>query len=302
MILGTGGTGGCIGGYLAASGKDVTFIARGQHLKAMKENGLLIHSSLRGKIHLKKVKAFDSQETLEKYDVIFVCVKGYSLHEIVPLIAKTSHKKTVVIPILNTLNASEKLQKALPGINVLDGCIYVSAFISTPGEITQGIKIFRVVFGPKEDTDIDNNLLLQIQEDLLESGIEGILSNNMRRDIFKKFAFTSACAATGAYYDVKAGEMQKEGKYNNTFLALLKELQLIANALNIQLDCDLIEESLQILAGLASDTTSSLQKDMKLGGNNEKSELIFDIVRIAEKYGVDVPYYQKIAMHFGYKN
>lgn len=300
LILGTGGTGGCIGGYLAASGKDVAFIARGAHLKAMKEKGLVVHSSLKGDIELKNVKAYEGTEEFEKVDVIFVCVKGYSMDEIIPTIRKASHEKTIVIPILNTLSAGERLEELLPSITVLDGCIYVSAYISAPGEITQGIKIFKVVFGPRKNTKVSMDLLHKIETDLVECGIEGVLSDNIKRDIFKKFSFTSAYASTGAYFNVMAGEVQKDGAYRDMFIALLKELEKIASALNIKLDIDLIDENLNILAGLELDTTASMQKDMKAGKISEKDELIFDVVRIAEKYGVDVPNYNKIAKHFGY--
>lgn len=300
LIIGAGGTGGCIGGYLSDKGKDVTLVARGDHLRAMKDKGLVINSVRRDPIYLKNVKAYSSEEVFDKFDIIFVCVKGYSLYDTIPTIIKASHEKTLVIPILNTLRAGEKLEEALPGITVVDGCIYISAYISAPGEITQGIKIFRVVFGPRENSKVDRDLLQKIQEDLIEAGIDGVLSDDIRRDIYKKFTFTSACASTGAYYDIMAGEMQKEGKYRETFIALLKELEKIANALSIQLDCNLIEESLGILAGLAVDTTASMQKDMKAGTRSEKEELIFDVVDIAKKYGVDIPNYQKIAKHFGY--
>lgn len=231
LILGTGGTGGCIGGYLANSGKDVAFVARGPHLKAMRENGLIVHSSRKGEINLKDVRAFSGDDELEKFDVIFVCVKGYSLYETLSAIKKASHEKTVVIPILNALNAGEKLREALPGISVLDGCVYLSAYISVPGEITQGIKIFRVVFGLGDNVNVPCDLLYKIREDLLESGIEGIVSNNIKRDIFRKFSFTSAYAAAGAYFDAAAGEFQKDGECREMFVSLLKELQRVAQVL-----------------------------------------------------------------------
>lgn len=300
LIIGTGGTGGCIGGYLASGGKDVTFIARGAHLKAIKEKGLIVHSSLKGEISVKNVKAYDGEEEFGKFDVIFVCVKGYSLYDAIPTIKKASHAKTIVIPILNALNVEEKLSKDLTGITVIDGCIYVSAYISAPGEITQGIKIFRVVFGARESEFVDMNLLDVIQSDLEESGIDGVISDNISRDIFKKFSFTSAYAATGAYFDAMAGEFQKDGECREMFISLLRELKKIAIALNIKLEADLVEENLIILAGLNSDTTASMQKDLKTGKSSEKDELIFNIVDIAEKYDINIPNYRKIAEHFGY--
>ena len=295
LIIGTGGTGGCIGGYLASSGKDVSFIARGKHLKAIKEKGLIIHSLEKGEIKLENVKAYDSNEEVGKFDVIFVCVKGYSLHETISTIKKASHEKTIVIPILNALSAQEKLSKELTGITVLDGCIYISAYISAPGEITQGIKIFRVVFGAKDNANVDMDLLYRIKSDLDQCGIEGVISDNISRDLFKKFSFTSAFAATGVYFDVMAGEFQKDGECRDMFILLLKELQKIAVVLNIKLDTDLVKENLVILSGFSIDTTASMQKDLKTGTNSEKDELIFNIVRIAEKYDIDIPNYKKIA-------
>lgn len=300
LILGAGGTGGCIGGYLASSGKDVTFIARGAHLKAIKEKGLIVHSSRKGKINLENVKAFSSDDVFEKFDTIFVCVKGYSLNETISTIKKVSHKKTVVIPILNSLSVGEKLGEALPDVAILDGCVYVSAYISAPGEITQGIKIFRIVFGAREYESVAMDLLCKIQTDLIESGIEAVVSNNTRRDIFRKFSFTSAYAATGAYFDVEAGELQKDGKCRELFIALLRELEKVAYALGMEFDIDLVDESLGILEGFTPDTTASLQKDIRAGKNSEISELIFDVVRIGEKYKVNIPNYKKIAAHFNY--
>ncbi|WP_298838739.1 ketopantoate reductase family protein [Clostridium sp.] len=300
LIIGTGGTGGCIGGYLARIGKDVTFIARGAQLKAIKENGLIVYSTLNGEINLKNVKVFDGDEEYGKFDVIFLCVKGYSLNETVSIIKKASNGKTIVIPILNSLNAKEKLSKVLTDMTVLDGCIYVGGYISAPGEITQTIKIFRVVFGAREDTKVDINLLHKIQLDLEEAGIEGIISDNIRRDIFKKFSFTSAYASTGAYYDAEAGEFQNDGECRKMFILLLKELQKIAIVLNINLNTDFVDENLVILSGFSLDTTASMQKDIKKGKSSEKDELIFSIVNIAEKYDIDVPNYKKIAKHFGY--
>ena len=300
LIIGAGGTGGCIGGYLASIGKDVTFIARGVHLKAIKKNGLIIHSSRKGEMRLKNVKAFQGDEEFGKFDVIFVCVKGYSLYDATPIIKKAAYAETIVIPILNALNAQDKLSKGLTDITILNGCIYVGGYISAPGEITQTMETFRVVFGKGENAKVNIDVLHKIQLDLEEAGIEGIVSDNIIRDIFKKFSFTSAYAATGAYYDAAAGEFQKDGECRKMFILLLKELQKIAIVLNINLNTDFIDENLVFLSGFGSDTTASMQKDIKNGNSSEKGELIFNIVNIAENYDIDIPNYKKIAKYFGY--
>ena len=102
LIAGTGGVGGSIAAFLSLSGKDVTCIARGEHLAAIRGNGLQLHSDLKGE-HCLKVAAFTAEEFQGKADVIFVCVKGYSVDSITELIRHAAHKDTVVIPILKRL-------------------------------------------------------------------------------------------------------------------------------------------------------------------------------------------------------
>lgn len=301
LILGTGGTGGCLGGYLESCGKDVTFIARGAHLQAMREKGLIIHSSRKGDINIRDVKCSDGSDDIGIFNVIFVCVKGYSIHEIIPIVKKASNSKTIVIPILNTLTAAQKLKEKLKGLNILDGCIYVSGYVSAPGEITQGEMLFRVVFGPMTNEKVDMGLLERIKKDLNECKIDAVISKDIKKDTFKKFSFTSPLASIGAYLDVNVGEIQSDKKYRDMFIRLLKELENVAKVLNIKFTEDLVEENLEILDGLDSSITASMHKDIKSGKQSEKDELIFDVVRIAEKNGIEVPGYKKIAEHFGYE-
>ena len=141
LIAGTGGVGGSIAAFLSLSGKDVTCIARGEHLAAIRKNGLQLHSDLKGE-HSLKVASFTAEEFQGKADVIFVCVKGYSVDSITELIKRASHDRTVVIPILNVYGTGPRIQRLVPGVTVLDGCIYIVGFVSGRGEITQMGKIF----------------------------------------------------------------------------------------------------------------------------------------------------------------
>lgn len=300
VIIGAGGIGGAIGGYLAAEGKDVTLIARGEHLRALQKDGLTIHSVRKGDLRISDIKACAAQDDFEKGDVIFVCVKGYSLTEVIPVIARAAHENSVVIPILNTLSAGTKLGRALPGLNVLDGCIYTSSFISAPGVVTQPASLFRVVFGARENHPVDEKLLEQIAAELNTCGIDAVVSPCIARDIFKKFTFISAFATVDSYFDIPIGEMQKQGEPRELFISLLKELQAIADAKKLVMDCDLMQDTIKMLDGFSPDLTSSMHKDVVAGKSAEKQELIFDVVEIAESLGIQVPHYKKAALHFGY--
>ena len=178
LIAGTGGVGGSIAGFLALAGKDVTCIARGEHLAAIREHGLRLHSDLKGE-HTLKTPAYTAEEYAAlasssagyKADVIFVCVKGYSVDSITELIKRASQENTVVIPILNVYGTGPRIQRLVPDVTVLDGCIYIVGFVSGKGEITQMGKIFRLVYGAHRGTDVSRETLEAVQRDLQESGI-----------------------------------------------------------------------------------------------------------------------------------
>ena len=138
--------------------------------------------------------------------------KGYSVDSIVELIKRAAHKDTVVIPILNVYGTGPRIQKLVPEVTVLDGCIYIVGFVSGTGEITQMGKIFRLVYGAHRGTVVKPGLLEAIQQDLQEAGIKVDLSPDINRDTFIKWSFISAMAVTGAYYDVPMGKRTETGK------------------------------------------------------------------------------------------
>lgn len=301
LIIGTGGTGGSIGGFLALKGKDVTFIARGNHLKALQENGLILRSGRIGKAEKINIKACTADEFTEKIDVIFLCVKGYSVKEIIPLIQKSSHNTTVVIPVLNAFATGDILEQLIPNTIFLDGCVYVNSYISAPGEIVQLNPLFRLVFGARETQPVAFELLESIKNDIADSGIEVVLSDNIKRDTFRKFSFTSAFASAGAYHNVCAKDFQEAGRYRDTFISLVKEIKKLATAMNIHFESDLLFDHLEIIDGFTPDTTASMQKDLDAKKMSEINQIIFDVVRLSEKYKVEMPTYLQIAHHFGYQ-
>ena len=187
LVIGAGGTGGCIGAYMTEAGKDVTLIARGVHLKAMQSEGLKMETTKKGNYTVHPIKATDMEHYEECPDVIFVCVKGYSLEETIPFIRKVAGPETVVIPVLNIYGTGGKLQKELPELLVTDGCIYIVGFIKEPGCLQQRGDIFRVVFGVRETSEY-RPVLADVKKDLEDSGIECILSENIRRDAMHKFS------------------------------------------------------------------------------------------------------------------
>lgn len=295
LIVGSGGTGATIGAYLAKASKDVTFIARGNHLDAIKEKGLrIIRPDDEFTIYPAKVATLENYD--EKPDVIFVCVKGYSLDSVIPQLKRIADENTVIIPILNIFGTGAMMQKHFDNTLVTDGCIYVAAQIKEPGCIQMNGNILRVIFGVRDRSEY-RKCLKDIENDLIESGIEGILSDNISRDALLKFSYVSPQGACGLYYNVPAGEIQKPGEIRECFAGLIREIDALANAMDINFEEDIVKRNLAILDGLSKDATTSLQRDIMAGRDSEIDGLIFEVVRLAEKYGVDAPLYSKIAKY-----
>ncbi len=293
VIVGTGGTGGSLGAYMAKAGMDVTFIARGKHLQAMKENGLKVIRP-KDEFVIQPCKACTLEEFNEKADVIFVCVKGYSLDEVTPHLKRISDKDTIIIPILNIYGTGSVLQKRIPDSLVTDGCIYVAAQIKEPGCIKMNGDILRVVFGVRDKSEFRDELK-QIEDDLNKSGITGILSDNIARDALLKFSYVSAQGACGLYYGVPAGDIQKPGEIRDCFAGLVNEINTLANAMDIHFEENIVKRNLAILDDLSESATTSLQRDIMAGNRSEIDGLIYEVVRLSDRYGVDLPIYKKIA-------
>ena len=296
-IIGAGGTGGCLGFFLQKAGKDVTLIARGKHLEAIRKNGLTIQKLWDESRETLPVKACTAEEYKEIPDVILVCIKGYSMDETVPTIKKIAGKETVVIPILNIYGTGGRLQKKLPELTVTDGCIYVSANILEPGVILQHGKILRVVFGarkPEEETE----KMREVAKDMVTDDLEVILSENIRRDAMVKFSYVSPIGAAGLYCNAVAADFQREGEQREMFKALIREIVALSHAMGIEFAEDLVERNLKILAALSPEATTSMQRDVMEEKCSEMDGLVYEVVRMGEEYKVDMPQYKKAAARF----
>lgn len=296
LVIGAGGTGGSIGAFMTEAGKDVTVIARGKHLEAIQKHGLKMETTSKGNYTVFPMKAWDMQHYHEQPDVIFNCVKGYSLPDTIPFIKRVAHKDTIVIPILNIYGTGGRMQEMLPELLVTDGCIYISAEIKEPGTIMQAGDIFRVIYGVRKPEEY-RPVLEQVAADLQDSGITGIVSDNIRRDALQKFSYVSPMAACGVYYDIRAGAAQQEGKVRDTFVALIREINALAQAMDIHFTVDVVQTNLKILDSLSPAASTSMQRDVKQGKNSEMNGLIFEVVRLGREYGVPLPTYEMMAEH-----
>lgn len=334
LIVGTGGVGGSIAAFLKLAGADVACIARGRHLEAMNARGLVFHSDLKGE-HTLQIPAYTAEEYMElvdekgkrksaaeqddernsafgqeqedyRPDVIVVCVKGYSLDSIAPLISRVAKPDTVVLPILNVYGTGPRIQRLCPRVTVLDGCIYIVGFVSGIGEISQMGQIFRLVFGAHPGTEAAypggaaalTARIGQVQADLSGAGIVTEISPDINRDTFVKWSFISAMALTGAYFDVPMGEVQKPGEVRDTFVGLTRESVALGEKLGIDFGKDMVAYNLKVIDSLDPQSTASMQKDLARGHQSEIQGLLFDMIAQAEAAGIDIPTYRMVEKKF----
>ena len=300
MIIGTGGTGGAIGAHLAHAWNDVVFIARGRQLEALRTGGLRLHRpDEEFTVYPVRAYSMDDYPDDQTPDVIFVCVKGYSIEGVNPFIQRIAGPDTIVIPILNVFGTGAKMQKSMPGITVLDGCIYIWTELKEPGLIWMSGTIFRVVFGLRRaQKDLEDKIgkrLIKIKDDLDESGIEGVLSDNIERDALRKFSFVSPQGAAGLYYNTTIGAAQAPGEIRDCFAGLIREISDLADAMGIGFGEDIVPVNLKITDSSDPGVTTSMQKDVAAGRQSEVDGLIYEVVRMGERYGVKTPLYSMIA-------
>lgn len=304
-IIGAGGTGGILGFYMTKADRDVTLIARGRHLAAMQEKGLAVEKMWDGTTEIIPVKAMDMEHYDEQPDVVLVCVKGYSLEDTIPFIQRVAKPSTIVIPVLNIYGTGAKMQEQLPKLLVTDGCIYVSANIKEPGVLIQHGRILRVVYGVRNMSTQRVNIkraheemldaLKNIKKDFDDSGIDGVLSENIQRDALEKFSYVSPIGAAGLYYHATAADFQREGKQREAFKTMIREIAALAEAMGVPFERDMVEVNLKILSSLAPEATTSMQRDVMEGKDSEIDGLVYEVVRMGERYHVPVPMYAKVA-------
>ena len=304
-IIGAGGPGGILGFYMTKADRDVTLIARGRHLAAMQEKGLAVEKMWDGTTEIIPVKAMDMEHYDEQPDVVLVCVKGYSLEDTIPFIQRVAKPSTIVIPVLNIYGTGAKMQEQLPKLLVTDGCIYVSANIKEPGVLIQHGRILRVVYGVRNMSTQKVNIkraheemldaLKNIKKDFDDSGIDGVLSENIQRDALEKFSYVSPIGAAGLYYHATAADFQREGKQREAFKTMIREIAALAEAMGVPFERDMVEVNLKILSSLAPEATTSMQRDVMEGKDSEIDGLVYEVVRMGERYHVPVPMYAKVA-------
>ncbi len=287
VVYGTGGVGGYFGARLLDSGCSVHFIARGSHLAAIRENGLLVKSIL-GDVHLTDISISSSSSEIPftKIDLVLFCTKTFQLREASQEIRPFVQADTSILPLLNGVENSEILLEYFSNNQVLGGLCRIISKIESHGVIAHIDVKPSIVFGPL-DGNMSTNMS-SIQMAFQKAKIKSILSDNIQREIWSKFLFISSISALGGLVGKPIGVLRK-GYLRGVISKTAEEISELALAYGVDLGKDIVSKQLAIVDRQDPKTTASLQRDIMEGRPSELEAQNGAVVRMSRSKGISSP-------------
>lgn len=293
-IIGPGGVGGFFGARLARGGCDVRFVGRGQHLEAMRRNGLRVHGGL-GELTIQSssIRASDNAQEFGPADVVLICVKLWDTEDALRLLPPVVEEETMVVSLQNGVQKEEVLRASLGDHPVVGGVSYVAAKIEGPGVIYQMGNLHRLVFGecdgqPSPRTEA----FLQA---CLRSGIKSEISSDIRRSIWEKFVFLIGLSGATSAMRSNLGPIRSNPKAWSFLAELMREVVDVGRAHGVRLTEDFAEERLRFIEGLSPETTSSMHTDLEQGKRLEIDWLSAAVVDLGKTVGIPTPMNEAVA-------
>jgi 2-dehydropantoate 2-reductase len=288
-ILGSGAVGGYYGAKLVRAGHEVTFIARGAHLAAMRERGLEIRSPALGDFTV-AVRAESDPARVGPVDLVIVAVKAYDNDTALPLVAPMLAEQTAVLPLQNGVDTAGLLAARYGESAVLGGVTYIATALASPGVIEQTGTHRRIVFGevfgalPRISARVR-----AIQQALAGADIQAEAVEDGRVPIWEKFIFLVSLAAFTGASRLPIGPLWADPAIRERFLDGCREIERLARAEGVPVAPDVVDRISAYVGGIPGTMRSSLLIDLSQGKRIEVEELLGSVVRRAARAGVPVP-------------
>ena len=289
--MGAGGVGGLIGARLAQAGCDVSFVARGAHLKAMRENGLKLESQV-GEVHLRDVRVTDDPAAIGPVDLVIFAVKLWDTEAAARAMAPLLGPDTGVISLQNGVRKDDILRPIVGEKRLMGGVAYMGTAISRPGVIHHTGTMQRVVFGEYDGRRSKRAETLLAY--LRKTGIDAQLSDDIRRSIWEKFVFLVAMAAVTASIRLPIGPIRSHPLTRQLYLDALREAAAVGRAQGVKLPPDFAEERMAFVDTLPETMTASLQLDLERGNPLEVEWLSGSVVELGVAAGVPTPIHRVV--------
>jgi 2-dehydropantoate 2-reductase len=288
-ILGSGAVGGYYGAKLARDGQDVTFIARGAHLEAIRERGLEIRSPMLGDF---TVRARAEQDTAKvgPVDLVIVAVKAYDNSTALPLVRPMVGPATTVLTLQNGVDSVGELATAIGQEHVLGGTTYIATALSAPGIIDQTGTHRRIVFGEVfGKLPSISERAKAVHEAMVAADIQAEVVGDGRVPIWEKFIFLASLAGFTGATRLPIGPLWADPFIQAQFLAGCREIDALARAEGVPVAADRVDQIRTYLATIPGSMRSSLLIDLSQGKKIEVEALQGAVVRRAARAGVPVP-------------
>jgi len=287
VVFGTGAVGGYFGGRLAQSGEDVTFIARGKHLQAIKDNGLKI-DSIRGDFIVQPAQATDNPEEVGIVDMVLVGVKAWQVLDAAAVMKSMVGSQTIVLPLQNGIEAPSQLASVLGQKHVLGGLCGLISYIAGPGHICHvGTDPF-IRFGELDNRPSDRVERIRKAFERA-SGITVSIPSDIHVAMWQKFVLIAAWSGMGAITRAPIGIFRSQPSTRQMLERTLFEIYDVGRARDINLPEDVVAKTMKFLDNLPLEGTASMQRDIMDGKPSELESQNGAVVRLGREVGVDTP-------------
>jgi 2-dehydropantoate 2-reductase len=286
VIFGTGGVGGYFGGRLAHAGEDVTFIARGEHLRAIKASGLRVDSPS-GDFVVYPAKATDNLGEVGETDLVILGVKAWQVSEAARAMKPLVGPKTTVVPMQNGVDAVPQLVDELGSDRVIGGLCRIVSFVVAPGHIRDAGLTPSIIIGELDNKRSDRMVL--IEKVFRHAGLDTTIAPDIQVALWTKFLFIASFSGVAAVANAPAGVVRSNPKWRGQMLSAMQEIYALAHARGVKLPPDAVDKVMVVIHRLPEDATSSMQRDIAAGKPSELDSQNGAVVRMARESGVDVP-------------
>ncbi|MGH7047277.1 MAG: 2-dehydropantoate 2-reductase [Stellaceae bacterium] len=285
-IVGAGGIGGIYGAALAKAGADVTFVARGAHLAAMRENGLRIEGD-RGETLIRPAQATDDIATIGPVDFVLFCVKLWDVESAGAQLRPLIGPECAVIPLQNGIDAADRLTALLgPGV-VMGGTAFVTGTIVEPGVVRQTGTYQQMTFG-----ELDGSISprgQRLRELCASAGIDGVLSPDIMVPIWTKFVLLVPLSGLSSLTRRPLGEWRDDADLAALFDAALRETVAVGLAEGVRLPPDTIDKTMAAVRAMPPYHFASMGNDVRRGNRIELPWIAGKVVALGRRHAIPTP-------------
>ena len=285
-IVGAGGVGGYFGGRLARAGHDVTFIARGAHLAAIRDSGLHVHS-IAGDFVVAPAQATDDPAAVGPVDLVIVGVKTWQLGEAARAMRPLVGPDTVVLPLLNGVEAADELAAVVGADHVLGGVCRIIAAIERPGHVRHSGAEPWVGLGELDNTKSPR--VSRLHEALAGAGVGAEVAADIRVALWQKFMFIATMSGIGAVTRAPIGQWLPMPGTRALTEAGLAEVVEVGRARGVALPEASVASTLAFMDAIPPQATASMQRDIMAGRPSELEAQSGAVVRLGAEAGVPTP-------------